>query len=59
MPKTKATTRANASATNIPKTDAALLTIAFDERSELRNSLHLSQISVKSWDIELPAFRRD
>jgi len=27
------------------------LTTAFDERSELRNSRHLSQIKVSSWDI--------
>src|SRR5687767_10907166 len=41
----------NTNASNIPKTEATLLTTAFDERSELRSKRHLSQMRVKSWDI--------
>jgi len=32
----------------IPTSDATLFTTAFDERKELRNSRHLSQIKVRS-----------
>src|SRR5688572_33018134 len=39
------------SASNIPSREAALLTTAFDERSELRSRRHLSQMSVSSCDI--------
>jgi len=35
----------------MPRIEATRLTTAFDERSELRNSRHLSQIKVSSWDI--------
>jgi hypothetical protein len=40
----------------MPAIEAALLTTAFDERSELRISRHLSQIKVNSCDIVLGSF---
>jgi 2-amino-4-hydroxy-6-hydroxymethyldihydropteridine diphosphokinase len=48
-----ATMSAKNSAISIPRIEATRLTTAFDERSELRNSRHLSQIKVSSWDIRL------
>ena len=50
MPSPRATTRANANATNIPSTEATLFTTALEERSEFRSSVHFSQIIVKSCD---------
>src|SRR6266850_4623888 len=49
-PSPRATTRANANATNIPSTEATLFTTALEERSEFRSSVHFSQIIVKSCD---------
>src|SRR5678815_5515224 len=52
-PSMTATMSAKNSAISIPRIEATRLTTAFDERSELRNSRHLSQIKVSSWDIRL------
>src|SRR5882762_8293030 len=49
-PSPRATTRANANATNIPSTEATLFTTALEERSEFRSSVHFSQIIVKNCD---------
>ena len=51
-PSASATTNENTSASNMPRIDATLLTTAFEERSELRSKRHLSQISVRSCDID-------
>src|ERR1044072_8849854 len=50
-PSMPATMSAKNSAIIMPRIEATRLTTAFEERSELRNSRHLSQIKVSSWDI--------
>src|ERR1044072_6716205 len=51
-PSMGATMRARHSAISMTRIEATRLTTAFDDRSELRNSRHLSQIKVSSWDID-------